>query len=290
MSSCTSCNLCDKPGTLSQAVEKGQVPCNVRHFAGELFTVWRCINCGSLHSAEDVDLAPYYAHYPLKNHSLDFPMRLAYGARLRILERQGFHRSERILDYGCGSGVFISFLKEKGFLHIQGFDPFVAGRADCGVLREQYDTVVSYDVIEHVDDPRQFICTLRDLTHPQGLLVIGTPNADHLSVSREGPPDIELSQPYHRHMLSEPILLALARQNGLKPVHIYRRSPIDSLVPGISTRFMWSYINHTGGMIDVVVEPLRRGVILRSPTLLFYALLGYFFPPPGNMVISFRKE
>ena len=47
--------------------EVGAVPCNVREFSKDLFTLWRCIGCGSLHCAEDADLDRYYAHYPLKD-------------------------------------------------------------------------------------------------------------------------------------------------------------------------------------------------------------------------------
>lgn len=289
MSSCTSCNLCENPRTLDEAVEKGQVPCDVRHFAGNLFTIWRCVNCNSLHSAEDVDLADYYAHYPLQNQRLDFPTRISYRDRLRLLAKQAVRRSDRILDYGCGTGAFVAFLREKGYRYADGFDPFITAYADRKVLRVKYDAVVSYEVMEHVDDPKQFLSELSDLTCPRGLIVIGTPNADYLSVTKKAPHDIELSQPYHRHILSERTLLYLGQERGLLPVHIYRRMPMDSLVPGVNTRFMWTYINLMGGMIDAAVEPPGIWVILRSPALLFYTFFGYFFPPRGNMLVSFRK-
>ena len=289
MPACTSCNLCDSPGTLYESVDKGRIRCHVRHFADELFTVWRCANCNSLHSAEDADLASFYAHYPLRNHKLDFVTRILYGNRLRLLERQGLRRADRILDYGCGAGAFVEFLKERGYQNTFGYDAFIAAYTDRQVLRERFDVVVSYDVIEHVDDPRQFLSELRDLARPQGLIVVGTPNADHLSV-RGNSPDIELSQPYHRHILSRKTLLDLGRKMGLRPVHFARGIATDSLIPGINTRFMWAYIKRTGGMIDVGFEPIRLSLVLRSPALWFYAFFGYFFPPRGNMVVIFRRE
>jgi hypothetical protein len=52
---------------------------------------------------------------------------------------------------------------------------------------------------------------------------------------------------------------------------------------------MWAYIAKAGGMIDAAVEPPRPGLVLRSPRLIFYSLFGYFFPPRGNIIVSFRK-
>ena len=289
MAACTSCNLCDNPGTLEEAVDKGPVFCHVRRFAEEAFTVWRCANCNSLHSAEDVDLPLFYTHYPLRNHRLDIPSRVFYRKRLRLLEKQGLRQSARILDYGCGTGAFVEFLKESGFKDAVGYDAFITAYTDRQVLQEQYDAVVSYDVIEHSDDPRRFVSQLADLARPGGLIVVGTPNADHISLRRE-PADIELSQPYHRHILSEKALLDLGRQCGLRPVRIYHTNTTDSLIPGVSIRFMWAYINHMGGMIDVAFEPLRIPAILLSPALLFYIFFGFFFPPRANMVITFIRE
>jgi hypothetical protein len=117
--------------------------------------------------------------------------------------------------------------------------------------------------------------------------VIGTPNADHVSVDRKGDPSLHV--PYHRHILSERVLLALGREQGFEPVHIYRRSFYDSLVPTVNSRFLWSYVAKTG-LLDTAVEPPRTGLVLRSPDLLFYAFFGYFLSRHDNILVSFRKR
>jgi len=105
MAICTTCNLCDHPGSLAGAKDVGKVPCNVRRFKEDVFTLWRCTGCGSQHCAEDADLPLYYAHYPLKDQKLTFHERIGHGNRLRLLERLGFGRQGRVLDYGCGTGM-----------------------------------------------------------------------------------------------------------------------------------------------------------------------------------------
>jgi SAM-dependent methyltransferase len=287
---CDTCTVCDKPGTLQSSNEKAPIPCDVRHFRNERFTVWRCPNCNSLHSADDVDLQRYYSHFPLKQHTLDFPTRAIYSKRVRLLEKNGVLPSDRILDYGCGSGAFVKLLKEKDFSHARGYDAFVPEYADRQVLSETQDAVVSFDVIEHADDPHQFLAGLRDLLRPGGLMIIGTPNADYLSVAGKTPPEVELSQPYHRHILSERVLLDLGRKVGLDVVQVFRRNPTDTFIPGINMRFMWNYKNHMGGFLDATVEPVHVTTILSSPTLLFSAFFGALYPPRGNMMVIFRRE
>jgi hypothetical protein len=54
----------------------GKVPCNIRRFKDDIFTMWRCSGCGSVHCAEDADLPRYYADYPLKEQKLSFSERI----------------------------------------------------------------------------------------------------------------------------------------------------------------------------------------------------------------------
>jgi len=240
-----------------------------------------------LHCAEDVDLPRYYTRYPLQNQKLTFHERIGYGNRLRLLERQGFRRSDRLLDYGCGAGLFVDFLRGKGLPQVFGYDAFVSAYADPARLRETYDAVVSYDVIEHDDDPRAFLRRLSGLVRPGGLLVIGTPRAEGVSIARRGDPS--LHPPYHRHILSEKVLAALGREQGLEPAHLYRRSFYDSLFPTVNTRFMWRYIQKSGGLLNAAVEPPQVGLVWRSPDLLCLAFVGYFVPFGDNMIVTFRK-
>src|SRR5690242_5776407 len=119
MSACTRCTLCGT-GTLTGSSEVGPVPSNVRRHKADVFTYWRCSGCGSLHCAEDADLAYYYKDYPIKQQELNFHARMGYRNRLRMLRRAGVRRTQRTLDYGCGPGLFVRFLQSKGFQNAAG--------------------------------------------------------------------------------------------------------------------------------------------------------------------------
>jgi len=287
MPDCTVCNVCDCPGTLEDSPETARVASNVRRFHEDEFTVWRCANCGSLHRLEDVDLQYYYQDYFLQQHRLDFFTRRGYGNRLRMLRKHGLAREASILDFGCGRGVFVSFLRKRGYQHVEGFDAFVPQYADPSVLDKPYEAIVSFDVIEHVEQPRDFFTQLSHQLSDGGLLVVSTPNADFLPLSF--PQAMELHQPYHQHILSERALLSLGQQHGLKAVEVRRRYWLDTLVPAVNTRFVWEYVYRAGGLVDVSMEPPRIGMVLATPRLWFYAMAGYFFPPRGNMLFFFRR-
>lgn len=286
MAACTRCNLCEQPGTFSEAVDVHRAPCNVRRFKDHVFTLWRCTGCGSLHCLEDADLPTYYAEYPLKKQRLSYSERIGYGNRLKLMIRQGVRRNHRILDYGCGAGLYVSFLRGKAYTNAFGYDPFVPEYADPRMLASSYDAVVSYDVIEHEDDPTRFLRTIRALVRPGGLVVIGTPNADRISAARQGDPNLHV--PYHRHILSERTLLAAARKQGMESIHIYRRSFYDSLIPTVNSHFMWEYIRKSGGLLDAAVEPPDVTLVLRSPKMVLTAFFGYFLPPGDYILASFR--
>ncbi|MEO8130693.1 MAG: class I SAM-dependent methyltransferase [Bryobacteraceae bacterium] len=240
-----------------------------------------------MHCAEDVDLRLYYEQYPLKQQHLTFSERVGYRNRMRLLQRQGVKLTHRILDYGCGAGLFVNFLRGHGFRDVFGYDAFVSEYLANAEREAPYDAVVSYDVIEHDDDTRKFMRSLADLVKPGGVLVIGTPNADHIPLTAIQSPS--LHPPYHRHILSERVLLDLGKGQGLEPVHIYRRSFYDSLVPTVNSRFMWRYIQKSGGLLDAAVEPPKTAMVLKSPAMVFLAFCGYFVPLRDNILVTFRK-
>jgi hypothetical protein len=43
------------------------------------------------------------------------------------------------------------------------------------------------------------------------------------------------------------------------------------------------------GFLDAVNEPARTAMVLTSPTLVFLALFGYFWPRGDNMIVTFRR-
>lgn len=280
------CNVCEKPGSYAQASEVNTIRCNVRRFGHERFTMWRCTHCNSLHCKEAVDLDAYYADYPMTRQTRDFATERAFANRLRVMRRFGLRDDSLVLDYGCGKGLFVSFLREKGF-NATGYDPYVPEFANREILDARFDFVTSQDVIEHVAEPRELAVEYRRLLKTGGMLFIGTPNADEIKLDERF--SMELHPPYHRHILSERALRDICLGAGLKPVRTYHRFYFDTPFPMVNTQFIKRYIRKTGGYLDAGFEKPRVAMVLTSPELLFYGFFGYLFRSRGNMLGVFKN-
>lgn len=281
----TACNICQSPGCLDSSTEIAEISSNVRFFKNEKFTVWRCCNCQSLHSKEAIDLDFYYSHYvTLPNR---FSLSLAYQNRLKFLQKHGLNPGKTLLDFGCNQGFFVNFLKQAGYQNATGYDPYISSFSDPSLLTEKYDFVVSYDVIEHAESPIDFFEELLGYLKPGGIMVLVTPDASVIELS-----DADLTslhQPYHRHILSKQALLGLGEQHELHLAEYSNRSFYDTLIPGINLRAITYYIQKTGNLLDVVIEPIRFIAILTSPLLIFYIFLGYFFHASNQITAVFKK-
>ncbi|HLE00341.1 MAG TPA: class I SAM-dependent methyltransferase [Bdellovibrionota bacterium] len=282
------CNLCPEPGSYADALDTARVPSNVREFKSENFTVWRCRACGSLHSKEEIDYSRYYAHYPMKKQWMDFHARVAMGVRYRRLVRAGLKKDHSVLDFGCGVGHFVRFLRAKGISSVAGYDKFNDASADPAVLDRKYDFVVSQDVIEHVDSPRELLTELSRCLAPDGVLCVGTVDAERIDLRdpnhRGGP----LHQPHHRHLLSYRALLRLAADCGLTPIQTYHRWYYSSWwLLGCNAPFIDAYITRAGDF-DSGFEPFQLGLMLRSPRLVFLAVFGCYVTDI-NMTVLFKK-
>jgi 2-polyprenyl-3-methyl-5-hydroxy-6-metoxy-1,4-benzoquinol methylase len=99
----------------------------------------------------------------------------------------------RVLDYGAGEGALSERLSDLGFDVLavdvdepsyQGSPPFArldfndaaAVEAFAEAYHGEFDVVLGIEVIEHVENPWQYIRDLARLVRPGGSLVVSTPN------------------------------------------------------------------------------------------------------------------
>ncbi len=290
MNSCVSCPFCPESESYSAAKDKVEVPGIVRAFQSQSFTVWRCGRCGSLHSKDDVHLPHYYEGYPFAKHKLDFWSRVAYRKRTKNLIKQGIQKHHRILDYGCGAGVYVQFLRDQGFHQAEGYDPYVAAFADPSRLKQRYDAVLAQDVIEHADDPSSMLQEILDCLKEDGLLYLGTPLANRIPLKHHQRHAMSLHQPYHRHIFSLKALLQFTRDHGLRVTGLSQRHCTDTLMPTVNTRFFQEYIQARGNVVDAGFEAPPQDLWKRHPRLLFYAFFGYFLSYRSELSGYFRKS
>lgn len=99
-----------------------------------------------------------------------------------------YAKGKRVLDYGCGSG-YGSFILSNVAEKVTAIDTdkdtieyaksnYSASNLDyknISKLNEKFDLITSFQVIEHVDNVKNYIAQLRSLLKPNGYVLLSTP-------------------------------------------------------------------------------------------------------------------
>jgi 2-polyprenyl-3-methyl-5-hydroxy-6-metoxy-1,4-benzoquinol methylase len=144
---------------------------------------------------------------------------------------------DRILDFGCGSGVMLPFLSSAStqvtamdvdllpLERVQKHIPLAgnvevldaAQTAIAGLPKNSYDIITALDVLEHVRDLPRVLSELLALLKPDGQLIVSGPTENILyQIGRRlaGP---EYSGAYHERGIAE-IKMELRRMASIQPI------------------------------------------------------------------------
>lgn len=282
------CKICCYETSTPELSDVGTVRGNTERFLSTSFNLWKCPKCLSIHNVDPVDFQDIYKDYPLNNRKLDIFARGTLSNLLKRMEWAGLSRTASILDFGSGNGIFVQYLKERGYTRVNGYDPYIPefSRSPIG---EQYDCVVANDVIEHVANPRTMVEECSKLVKPGGILYLGTADSEPVDMTASRKHLMRLHQPFHRVIITQESLIKLGVQGGFTLVRAYRRSYMDTLVPFSNYRFLDEFNKALGHNMDRALHPSSGKVIMRRPSLLFHALFGYFFPSAYEPAVILRK-
>jgi O-antigen biosynthesis protein len=116
----------------------------------------------------------------------------------------------RVLDVASGSGYGTALLKNAGASEVVGVDldpeavayagaryggphtTFLTGDAAAPPVEGLFDAIVSFETIEHLDQPEDFCRSCRDRLKPGGVFIVSTPWRTH------DRPDSRPKNPWHR--------------------------------------------------------------------------------------------
>jgi SAM-dependent methyltransferase len=168
------------------------------------FAVVRCRQCGLARldpQPPPEELRRYYpdAYWFAPDRSLvgrleEWYRRVVLRGHVRFVERALRSTSARgpLLDVGCGGGLFLGILRQRGF-RVIGLDfspqaaavawrhqrvPAVAGNLERAPFRPRsFAAITMSHVLEHLPDPRAYLAAAHHLLAPEGRLVVHVPNA-----------------------------------------------------------------------------------------------------------------
>ena len=175
------------------------------------FSVLACRHCGQVYlhplpSADEIralfsrlyttgdgvvaELRSYYAF--CFDDRPDNPLVQLYERWLDAVERH--HPPGRLLDIGCGTGLFLVVARRRGWTAV-GIDDcgeatrHAVERFGCDVrpgdfetlaLAERFDVVTMWDILEHSRTPIDLLAAARRVLEPGGLVALATPNRRNL--------------------------------------------------------------------------------------------------------------
>lgn len=142
----------------------------------------------------------------------------------------------RLLDVGCGNGVFLLRAMAAGWnvvgvepdpqavaiARLDGLDVF-EGTLDSFCDAQQFDVITSSHVIEHVHDPRGFLEHMFDLLRIGGTIWLATPNVQSMGHRWFGRAWRGLEPPRHLVVFSAQALRDLLTEVGFTDIRFHRR-------------------------------------------------------------------
>jgi len=208
---------------------------------GEEFKIHRCSECGFLITwpvpAKEV-IGRYYESKEYISHDAEERklMNLAYKVARAFTIRSKFrlvqkHSSgKRLLDIGCGTGEFLNFCSNKGYV-TSGIEPNPKAREFA--IREYnlevrdrisfsaeetgtFDCITMWHVLEHIHDLNGTLTTLKGVLKPSGTLILALPNPGSWDAGYYKEFWAAFDLPRHLYHFSRNDISSLAEKNGFK--------------------------------------------------------------------------
>lgn len=190
------------------------------------FNLHTCGACGTQHFLTKAGLTAPEFGYDLDNDKYSKPDYL-FGKELRWSHRRLLDdviwQGRRVLEIGCFNGFFLDEVRRRGG-DVFGVDvnskALIAGNELFGLtgrlwssleaVRQfgPFDDIVCIDVMEHVDDPLEFLGNLSSMIGPTGRLFVAGPTVERRFFDKSDYP------PHHRWRLSRPGIERLLGRAG----------------------------------------------------------------------------
>lgn len=178
------------------------------------------------------EIIEYYSNYPI-GYGADSAITLVRVNEL-LDEFERFRETNKILDVGCGPGIFLIEAKKRGwevygteytdkqieYLKQKGINTFQGKLTDIAFAPDMFDIIISSEVIEHINNPVEEMTHFNRLLRKGGLVYITTPNFNALErFLLKGDYEI-IEYPNHLCYYTKKTLNLLLKQHGFKKLKL----------------------------------------------------------------------
>lgn len=222
--------------------------------------VYQCQDCGTIwHLPVDESAALYNSDSYRESMGETVELAAFYEKHdHEILDKLNYtgtsvYRNKLFMDIGVGGGGYADYIHGVArevvlvepnahfaeLLREKGYEVFSYGEDALKKYRGKIEVLTSYDVIEHVDDPQQFLKTAYELLAPGGVAFIGTPTEYPVIRSLLGAEfDSFVFSVQHPWVLSRKSLEIMAQRCGFShfEVKFYQRFGLGNLIAWLAER------------------------------------------------------
>ncbi len=244
------------------------------------FAFSRCAGCGHIFQnprPRPRDLAARYDEeylaYEIENAGAFLRLMLLGLGDLGFPEIEAaLPAGKSLLDVGCATGALVEYAARRGWdargvelcgpsaeygRKVRGVSIHTGTLAEAAFPDESFDFIHSSHVIEHVDEPGEFLSEIRRILKPGGYCATVTPNSAGLQalLFRGG---WRSAIADHVHLFSASGLERLLRSRGLPPV---RRATWGGMAQGLAPAAVKAFLDRTAKLLgfgDVVAVLSRK--------------------------------
>lgn len=191
----------------------------------------------------------------------------------------------RILDIGCGSGVFLEAAQKRGW-QTTGIDPGdwcanLERDRQLNIIRcplfnaklekESFDVIYMGSVLEHLQDPQAYVSAIHTLLKPGGMVFItGLPNVNSFTIRLGIDRWIGNHPPIHLLYFSRKTVGLLLKKHGFKHIKVKSFGIPETILEMIFNRKGEKY---SGSYAEYVHKPSLKGKLTRITRSAVYKIL-----------------
>ena len=282
------------------------------HLRTELYRLVRCTSCEGVRLVDPPTPEEMGRHYTSEYHAAivaagEGSASKRWKPQVDLISR--FKQGGSILDIGCSSGGFLSTMKgpswdlygiemeestaeqarantaAKVFVGDAVMAPFAAG---------SFDVVTSFDVLEHVYDPREFLTRVHAWLKPGGIYCAMMPNIDSWEARLFGTYWYGLELPRHLSHFSPTSLRRLMATLGFEEVVVrtprvsYVERSLDYVVSDLAERLGFSPTPQSKPKpLSILMKVLRK--IFRLAVIAPLAQMASWAGAGPSLEVVFRK-
>ncbi|MFB0500163.1 MAG: class I SAM-dependent methyltransferase [Candidatus Hadarchaeaceae archaeon] len=221
-------------------------------FKAPVYTFFPCKRCGLVHAKNvlnDSEINKFYKNneiYQLlwKRDYDDIAKKKDFPTHNSIVKKilQYRENNDKCLDIGCGFGKLLYELKPY-FKRVQGIELnletskrggelfgiriFTKELKELNLPSNSYDVIILNQVIEHLNDFNSLFKEVYRILKPSGIVYIGCPNMDSISMKLFKEAHIHVSTHAHINMFNRRSLIFLAEKHGFSVEEIKSTNELD---------------------------------------------------------------